>query len=444
MKTTLSLFVTLLLTLFAHGQIITTIAGSSGTSLGDGGPATNASLIGPFDVALDGKGNYYITDGYHDRIRKVDSAGTITTVAGSGMTGYNGDSILATTAMLDRPLGLVVDRVGNIYFSDAYNNRVRKVDTAGIITTVAGNGNTVYNGDNIAAVSAAINDPHFIALDDSGDLYIAEYGGHRIRKVSAAGIITTIAGNGVAGYTGDSGPATAARINTPYGIVLDSGSIIFSDDLEEVVRKVDASGIITTIAGSHTATTLGDGGPADSAMLITPVGLVLDGAGNLYIADASHYRVRKVDKFTHIITTIAGNGTLGFSGDGGLASAAAISQPAGLAIDAYGNMYIAAFGNQRVRFINKVTLAIGSPLHYPTSLKIFPNPNNGSFTCIVHSEESMPLQYTLTDMLGTVVATAYGNTNMPALFQVSVPAGNYYIRCATPQAAAGAVISITR
>ena len=444
MKTTLSLFVTLLLTFYAHGQIITTIAGSSGTSLGDGGPATNASLIGPYDVALDGKGNYYITDGYHDRIRKVDSAGTITTVAGSGMTGYNGDNIPATTAMLDRPVGLVVDRHGNIYFSDAYNNRVRKVDTAGIITTVAGNGNTLYNGDNIAADTAAISDPHFLALDESGNLYITEYGGHRIRKVNAAGIITTIAGNGVAGYTGDNGPATAARINTPYGIVLDSGSIIFSDDLEEVVRRIDNAGIITTIAGSHSATSLGDGGPADSAMLITPVGLVLDFAGNLYIADASHYRVRKVDKFTHVITTIAGNGTLGFSGDGGAASAAAISQPAGLAIDASGNMYIAAFGNQRVRFISKATLAIGSPVNFATSIEIYPNPNDGSFTIIVRSTENLPLQYTLIDMLGTVVASACGNTNMPARFQVSVPAGNYYMRCAIPQATAGAVISIIR
>ncbi len=444
MKTTLSIFVTLLLTFYAHGQIITTIAGSSGTSLGDGGPATNASLIGPYDVALDGKGNYYITDGYHDRIRKVDSAGTITTVAGSGMTGYNGDNIPATTAMLDRPVGLVVDRHGNIYFSDAYNNRVRKVDTAGIITTVAGNGNTLYNGDNIAADTAAISDPHFLALDESGNLYITEYGGHRIRKVNAAGIITTIAGNGVAGYTGDNGPATAARINTPYGIVLDSGSIIFSDAQEDVVRKIDASGIITTMVGDPMATTPGDDGPATAARLNGPIGVALDAAGNLYIGDASYYRVRRVDRYTRIISTIAGTGTLGFSGDGGPATNAKVSQPAGLAFDTSGNLYIADFGNFRIRLIHNAALSAGSPSMSATSISAFPNPSSGLFTIMVRSTESLPLRYTLTDMLGTAVATAYGNTNMPARFQVSVPAGNYYMRCASPRAVAGVVISITR
>ena len=444
MKTTLSFFAFFLLTLLAHGQIITTIAGSSGTSLGDGGPATNASLIGPYDVALDGKGNYYITDGSHDRIRKVDAAGTITTVAGSGMTGYNGDSIPATTAMLDRPIGLLVDHQGNIYFSDAFSHRVRKVDTAGVITTVAGNGNTVYNGDNIPAVSAAINDPHFLAVDDSGNLFIAEYDGHRLRKVNASGIITTIAGTGIGGYSGDGGQATAASINMPFGIVVDSGSIIFSDAQEDVVRKVDASGIITTIAGSPLATALGDGGPATAAMLNGPTGLALDAVGNLYIADGSLYRVRRVDRYTHIITTIAGNGVLGFSGDGGPAINAQVTQPGGMAFDTSGNMYIADFGNYRIRFINNAALSVGSPSMSATSISVFPNPSSGSFTIVVCSTENLPLQYTLTNMLGTAVATAYGNTNMPAQFQVSVPAGNYYMRCATPQAAAGVVISIAR
>ena len=444
MKTTFSLFVTLLLTLFAHGQIITTIAGSSGSLLGDGGPATNASFIGPYDVALDGKGNYYITDGYHDRIRKVDAAGIITTVAGNGMGGYNGDSIPATSAMLNGPVGIVVDRAGNIYFSDASNNRVRKIDTAGIITTVAGNGNTVYNGDNIPAVSAAIWDPHFLALNDSGDLYVADYGGHRIRKVSAAGIVTTIAGTGIAGHAGDGGAATAASINTPYGIVLDSGSIIFTDDQEGVVRKIDATGIIETIAGSHTATSPGDGGPADSAGFNGPAGLALDAGRNLYIADIDNQRIRRIDRNTQIITTVAGNGTLGFSGDGGVATSAQLGTPTGLAIDASGNIYVADFNNYRIRFINNAALAVGSPSMGGSSISVFPNPSSGLFTIVVHSTENLPLQYTLIDMLGTVVATAYGNTNMPARFQVSVPAGNYYMQCATPQAAAGVVISIVR
>ncbi len=444
MKTTLSLFVTLLLTFYAHGQIITTIAGSSGTSLGDGGPATNASLIGPFDVALDGKGNYYITDGYHDLIRKVDAAGIITTVAGNGGEGYNGDGIPATMAMLNRPIGLLVDHWGNIYFSDAFNHRVRKVDTTGIITTVAGNGNTVYNGDNIAAVSAAINDPHFLALDDSGNLFITEYEGRRIRKVNPSGIIATIAGTGIAGYSGDGGPATAANINMPYGIVLDSGNIIFSDDQEDVVRNIDAAGIITTIAGDPVATTPGDGGPATAARLNGPIGVALDAAGNLYIGDASYYRVRRVDRYTRIISTIAGTGTVGFSGDGGPATNAKVSQPAGLAFDTSGNLYIADFGNYRIRLIHNAALSVGSPSMSATSVSVFPNPSSGLFTCIVHSEENLPVQYTVTDILGTVVATANGVANKPALFGSSLAPGIYYMRCATRNSIGNVVICITR
>ena len=446
MKT--SLFNTLLISLLffsftAQAQIITTIAGGN-TVLGDGGPATNAGIDGPYDVALDGKGNFYITDGYHNRIRKVDTAGIITTIAGNDTEGYNGDGIAATAAQLNRPIGLVIDRHGNIYFSDAFNNRVRRIDTFGIITTVAGNGNTIYNGDNIAADSAAIWDPRFLALDDTGNLYIAEYEGHRIRKVSPLGIVTSVAGTGVAGYTGDGGLATDAQINMPYGIVLDGSNIIFSDASENVVRRVDTSGNITTIAGKYGATALGDGGPADSAMLNGPIGVKLDVFGNLYIADGHHNRIRRVDRNSPSITTIAGNGTLGFSGDNGPATNAEFRLPAGLAIDASGNIYIADFGNQRIRFIKDGAVAIRSPDVVTLSLSLYPNPSTGSFTCLVQAKENVPLQYTITDVLGAVVVAAHGVTNSLMPFRIDVPSGIYYLRCATQQSVANSILSIDR
>lgn len=415
-----------------HAQIITTIAGNGGLTLGDGGPATNAGFNNPYDVALDGLGNYYITDGDHNRIRKVDAAGIITTVAGNGTAGYNGDGIAATAAMLNRPVGLAIDHQGNIYFSDAVNNRVRKIDTAGIITTIAGNGSAVYNGDNIPADSAAISEPHFLALDDTGNLYIAEHAGARIRKVNSLGVITTVAGTGETGYTGDGGPATAAKIAGPYGIVLDSGNIIFSNSLADVVRKIDASGIITTIAGYHYATTLGDGGPADSARLDGPVGVKLDAGGNLYIADANQNRVRRVDKYTHIITTIAGKDTFGFSGDGGLAINAKLFAPTGLAFDTSGNIYIAVLDNQRIRFINNAALGINTPqLLVPSFISVYPNPNSGEFVLQIKCSEVQPIDIIITDVIGRMIYLARTESEQQKKIQLDQPAGTYFVTVRT-------------
>jgi len=333
--------------------IITTVAGNGtwGYS-GDGGLATNASLWGPHGVAVDTGGNLYIADLVNHRIRKVDTSGIITTVAGNGTYGYSGDGGPATNASLWWPSGIAVDANGSLYIADIGNHRIRKVDTSGIITTVAGNGNSVYSGDGGPATNASLRDPADVAVDASGNLYIADRDNQRIRKVDTLGIITTMAGNGTYGYSGDGGPATSASLWLPPDVAVDaSGNLYIADSDSQRIRKVDTSGIITTVAGNGTRGYGGDGGPATNASLRYPEGVALDANGNLYIADTRNERIRKVDTWG-IITTVAGNGTRGCSGDGGPATNASLRWPWGVALDANGNLYIADMDNHRIRKVD--------------------------------------------------------------------------------------------
>jgi hypothetical protein len=341
-------------------SIISTVAGNGRPEFsGDGGPATNAALYFATDVGLDAAGNLYIADYDNYRIRKVSTSGVITTVVGNGTFGFSGDGGPATAASFRDPRYIAVDTAGNIYISDRTSYRVRKVSTSGIITTVAGNGTPGFSGDGGPATSATI-DAFAVAVDSAGNLYIADANNQRIRKVNAAGTITTIAGNGTAGYTGDGGPATSARINYPWGIGVDAaGNVYFVDSSNSRVRKVSTTGIITTVAGGGVEFP-GDGGPATSANLPFITELTADAAGNLYIAEAgSTNLVRKVSA-AGIISTVAGNGTNGFSGDGGPATSAQLSFPEGLTVDSAGNIYIADPGNHRIR---KVT-APPTPVTY--------------------------------------------------------------------------------
>jgi sugar lactone lactonase YvrE len=329
--------------------VITTVAGNgtSGFSV-DGVPATNTGFFyAPGGVAVNSTGNLYIIDGW--RIRMVDESGVISTVAGNGAQGYAGDGGLATNAELNEPEGVAVDNAGNLYIADYASCRIRKVDISGVITTVAGNGSGVFSGDGGPATSAELNAPESVAVDSVGNLYIADFGNNRIRKVDTSGIITTVAGNGVQGYSGDGGAATAAELNDPIGVAVDSaGNIYISDFGNNRIRKVDTSGVITTLAGNGTYGFSGDGGPATSAKFDISVGLAVDSAGNLYIADEDNNRVRKVDAFG-VITTVAGNGTEGYSGDGGLAINATLFEPKDVALDSAGNIFIADAGNNRIR-----------------------------------------------------------------------------------------------
>jgi sugar lactone lactonase YvrE len=326
--------------------IITTVAGGGNSGLGDGGSATSAQLYNPSGVAIDSTGNLFIADTENHRVRKVSSSGVITTVAGGGEYGpYSGP---ATSARLYNPSGVAIDSAGNLFIADTGNYSIRKVSTSGIITTIAGNGSGGYSGDDGSATSAQLNSPAGVAVDSVGNIFIADKYNNRIRKVSS-GIITTVVGNGTEGFSGDNGPATSAQLFNPNGVAIDSaGNLFIVDTRNNRIRKVSSSGIITTIAGGGDNRLLGDGGPATLASLSWPNGAAVDSAGAIFIADSLGRSIRKVSSLG-IITTVAGNGTEGFSGDGGPATSAQLAQPSGVAVDSTGAIFIADRANSRIR-----------------------------------------------------------------------------------------------
>jgi hypothetical protein len=328
-------------------DIIMTVAGNGTSSFsGDSGAATNAGFS-PIGIAMDASGNLLIVDSINNRIRKVGTNGIITTVVGGGI--YYGDGGAATNAKLSGPFGVAVDASGDFFIADTSNNRIRKVTTNGIITTIAGNGTQSFSGDGGAGTSAALNSPCGIAVDAVGNLFIADTSNHRIRKVSINGIITTVAGIGNYSFSGDGGAATNAGF-TPLAVAVDNvGNLFIADFGNNRIRKVSTNGIITTVAGNGSFFFSGDGGPAIDAALYYPVGVAVDAGGNLFIADSSNNRIRMVAT-NGIITTVAGNGTNSFSGDGGNAVDAALNYTYGVAVDASsGNLFIADGGNNRVR-----------------------------------------------------------------------------------------------
>jgi len=297
-------------------NLIRTVAGNGKLGYsGDGGAATNASLNYPCGVALDAAGNLYIADNNNERIRKVDTKGMITTVAGNGNKGFSGDGGPAASASLDTPYGVALGAAANLYIADRTNSRIRKVDSRGIITTVAGNGSKGYSADGGPAANTSLNLPLDMTSDAFVNLYIADYNNNRIRKMDAQGIITTVAGNGNASYSGDGGAANDATLNKPAGVAFDSfGNLYIADCYNHRIRKVDTHGIITTVAGNGASGYSGDGGAATIASLGYVHRVAFDGSGNLYIADSSNYRIRMVGT-TGVITTVAGNGYGSTGGD---------------------------------------------------------------------------------------------------------------------------------
>jgi sugar lactone lactonase YvrE len=366
------------------GSIITTVAGTnSGGNSGDGGPAIHANLSQPWAVAWDGLGNLFLADSANNRVRKVDTNGIITTVAGNGTPIFAGDVGPATNACLNYPIGLALDAADNLYIADLGNHRMRKVASNGVITTVAGNGSAAYSGDGGAATNAGLPDGGGLASDVLGNLYIADPSCCRIRKVGTNGIISTVAGNGSAAFTGDGGLAVNAGLVAPSAVALDaSGDLFIADALSQRIREVDANGVISTVAGNGMSGYSGDGGAATRASLEYPYGLSFDASGNLYIADMHNNRIRKVNA-NGIITTVAGNGFDApfagmFSGDGGAATNASLYYPGGVAVNSSGNLYIADTYNYRIREVNFA----GNPSLAITNAS---GSNAGSYTVVVTS-----------------------------------------------------------
>lgn len=328
---------------------ITTVAGNGTPSIsGDGGQATLAGMNTPCGIALDGNGNLFVAEYGNNRIRKVATNGTISTVAGNGTDASSGDGGAATLACLSGPNGLAIDGLGNIYVSEPLKHRVRKISTNGTISTVAGNGSGSYSGDGGPATLACLNRPYGLAVDGSNNLYIVDTYNNRIRKVPNDGTISTVAGNGTLAYSGDGGQATLASLNHPIAVAADGPGNLYICDLDNKrVRKVTTSGVISTIAGNGGAVYSGDGVQATLASM-SPRGAVVDALGNLYLVDESNNRIRKVTT-SGLIVTIAGNGVATFAGDGGQAALASLNSPKYIAMDGAGNLYISDFSNNRLR-----------------------------------------------------------------------------------------------
>ena len=342
--------------------LVTTIAGAAFGVLqgfaGDGGPANTARICGPSGVTVDAAGNLIFSDLCNNRIRKISATGIINTVAGNGSASYSGDGGPAVQAQLSAST-IATDAAGNLYAGDS-NGRVRMLNAAGAINTIAGNGSHGFSGDGGPATSAQLLNPYGLALDGDGNLFVSDFGvaedfspRSRIRKVSTTGTITTIAGTGIAGDTGDDGPATSAQIYAGPLAVDRNNNLYFGDFTLSVVRKISAAGIITTIAGAGSSTM--DGVPAKQANVGDVYAITTDSSGNIFLA-ASDHRVREISASTGIITTVAGKlipfGSAGYSGDGGPATNAQISDPLGVAFDASGNLFIADHGNHRIRRVS--------------------------------------------------------------------------------------------
>ena len=404
------------------GYIYTCVGNGTSGFAGDGGPATAAELNNPTDVFKDAAGNLYIADRDNNRVRKVSTTGIITTIAGIGTAGYTGDGGAATAAKLRRPNGVCVDATGNVYIADENNQVIRKINTAGIITTIVGNGTSGFLGDGGSALTAELSDPEAVAVDNAGNIYIADNNNSRIRKVSG-GIITTIAGGGATSFTTDGTPATAALLCNMRDVSVDnSGNVYFTNQGCFHILRITA-GLLYDVAGAVTASYTGDCGPADSADIAGPYGVYPDNLGNVYICPRGNTRVRKVNTLNYI-TTVVGNGTAGYTGDGGPSINATVSSTiTGIFADQLNNVYFADAGNNVIRnftssdYSDTLTIPICAggtdTLHDTTGYGVWTSSNTGIAS--VGSASGIVTGVTS----GTSIIT-FTNLACPELFLVSI------------------------
>jgi sugar lactone lactonase YvrE len=389
----------------AGAQTITTVAGSGATGYNGDVPALETTLWSPSGVSVGYNGSVYIADRRNNRVRKINPQGTVVTIAGIDESGFGGDNGPATDAQLNNPCGIATDGYGNVYIADKNNNRIRKITGAGIISTLAGTGEAGYGGDDGPAIAGQLNAPTGIATDLNGNIYIADAGNNRIRKISADGIITTIAGTGVAGYNNDT-IATAAQLNAPNGVATDTaGNVYIADTWNYRIRKVTPAGIIRTMAGDGNAGYNDDGKASTAAQLNMPTGVAADRAGNIYIADEGNNRIRRINA-GRIITTFAGTGKTGFSGDGGNAWIAELNEPHAVAVDRGGNLYIADRENNRIRRVtppteNGLVIKTKPPLPEgkPPAPKPFTLPEMNNSMPVRGINQSKPVPYNQTNVI---------------------------------------------
>lgn len=424
----------------AIAQIITTIVGNGvPTSTGDGNPAIIATTQNPGGGAFDKQGNYYYAEGVGNKIRRIDVSGIITTVAGTGAGGFLGDGGQATAAQLSQPQGVKLDTAGNILIADAGNHRIRKVDKiTGIISTIAGNGTGASNGDGTLATMASIWNPQDIAIDKKGNIYVAEWFSYKVRKIDVSGIITTFAGTGISGHSGDGMQATVAQVAYPCGLAIDdTGNLYIADpgSLVARVRKVDTFGIITSFAGDGGDSYSGDGNA--TSVSIVPLKITLDKFHNMYVADRYNHRVYKIGATTNLLQCIAGNGVAGDSGDEGAATGASIFAPTGVALDNCGNLYIPTAGNVSVpgsgNRIRKVTFnptcnpaGVKEALTPTHSISLYPNPANTELTITATGKISSVV---IVNAVGQVVCELKCNVVEKVEIDIRhLPSGVYYVK----------------
>ncbi len=414
--------------LILNGQIITTFVGG-GSIFCENCSATTTKIIDPSGSVFDKNGAFIFCSGLGgNRIRRVDNLGIVNTIVGDGLSGFSGDGGNAIWAKLNTPEAVSLDKFGNLYIADANNYRVRKVDVhTGIITTVAGNGTIGYNGDGILATNAQIH-PTDILLDTIGNIYIADYTSRRVRMVDINGFISTYAGTGEVGYSGDGGHATAAKLN-PTGLAMDrDGNLYVADSYANVVRKINKSRTITTVAGNGNWVYVKDEIPATEAQ-IQPNRITIDAVGNLYISDNYNKRVFRV-KMNGIIQSVAGNGVGSYTGDGGPATLASLDNNVSqLSVDSCGNLYISETSGR----IRKVTfnpeclpLNVTDVNSEVREVKVYPNPMLDELN--VRSEEAIQ-EVALYNAVGQLVLHGAGGGERSARLAVGqLPAGLYMVR----------------